>query len=30
VKELARVVSRLEGHGYRLVDVGPFVVYAPP
>lgn len=30
VKELVRFVSRLEGHGYRLVDVGPFVVYAPP
>ena len=30
VKELARFVGRLTAYGYRRVDVGPFVVYAPP
>jgi hypothetical protein len=30
VEELARLVGKLEAHGFRGVVVGPFVVYAPP
>lgn len=30
VAQLARLVGKLRSYGYRRVDVGPFVVYAPP
>ena len=30
VAELRRLVTKLDGYGYRRVAVGPFVVYAPP
>jgi hypothetical protein len=30
VEELGRFVAKLRSYGYRRVDVGPFVVYAPP
>jgi hypothetical protein len=29
-EELQSFVAKLERHGYRRVDVGPFAVYAPP
>ena len=30
VAQLARLVGKLRSYGYRRVDVGPFVVFAPP
>jgi hypothetical protein len=30
IEELGRFVGELRAHGFRSVDVGPFVVYAPP